>query len=150
MRTLRRELAAGRPTDSGTGLIDFLGIDDDGRLHVIETKIGHRDHCLGLQGLDYWAWATAHAHELRTALKADGHVEVADQGDMTLRYVIGEKPPRLIHGAARATIASLHPDIRWRVQVLGNWNVLAKDHRPLSLVKDIGMQRDLELPGENR
>lgn len=64
----RREYPAFRPTkdkDSpARAYIDFLGHDDDGRMHVVETKIGN-DPMLVLQGLDYWIWATANAATLQ-------------------------------------------------------------------------------------
>lgn len=67
-----REFPARRPVASGgwaslggdgRGFIDFLGIDKDNDLHVVETKIGY-DPMLVLQGLDYWTWAHAHREQL--------------------------------------------------------------------------------------
>ncbi len=147
MRHVRRELAAGRLTAGGAAYIDFLGIDDDGRLHVIETKLGHSDAQLGVQGLDYWGWATAHAEELRQKLQGQGHDELDADAEVTLRFVIGMKEPgRFLHAAARATIRALHPDIPWRVQVLDNWDTLHPSHTPLSLPEDVGPLRDRTLP----
>lgn len=40
------------------GFIDFLGMDGAGRLHVVETKIGH-DPTVLLQALDYAIWVEA-------------------------------------------------------------------------------------------
>ncbi|MDZ7727117.1 MAG: hypothetical protein U5Q44_02375 [Dehalococcoidia bacterium] len=48
--------------EGARGFVDFVGVDIDGGLHVVETKIGP-DHMLGLQGIDYWAWVTAHRGE---------------------------------------------------------------------------------------
>ena len=147
MRHLRRELAAGRLTAGGAAFIDFLGIDDDGHLHVIETKLGHSDVQLGVQGIDYWGWATAHAVELREQLQRQGHDELDADATVTLRFVIGRRAPdRALHAASRATISALHNDIPWRVQVLDNWDALHPSHTPLSLPKDVGPQRDRTLP----
>lgn len=147
MRHVRRELAAGRLTAHKAAYIDFLGVDDDGRLHVIETKLGHSDAQLGVQGLDYWGWATFHFDELREQLQRQGHDEIDADADVTLRFVIGMKEPgRALHPAARATIRALHEDIPWRVQVLDNWDTLHPSHTPLSLPEDVGPQRDRTLP----
>lgn len=147
MRHLRREVAAGRLTTKGSALIDFLGIDDDGRLHLIETKLGSSDPQVGVQGLDYWAWATAHEHELQARLQKEGHDNLEPAGDVTLRFVIGTKTRgRALHPAAEATIAALHGDIPWRVQVLANWDTLHQAHLPVSLPQDVGPQRDRTLP----
>lgn len=68
VRHPRREYPAFRPTNNpgspARAYIDFLGSDERGRLHVIETKIGN-DPMLVLQGLDYWIWATANAAKLQ-------------------------------------------------------------------------------------
>lgn len=147
MRYVRRELAAGRLTAQSSCFIDFLGIDDDGQLHIIETKLGHDDVQLGIQGLDYWAWAMHHKDELCRRLTNEGYKNVDAAQPITLRFVIGAKvPDRALHDGARATIAALHGEIPWRVQVLDNWDTLHAGHRPLSLPVDIGPQRDKTLP----
>lgn len=73
---LLREFPAWRgPSGSGrgrTGYVDFLGIDADGRLHVVETKIGH-DPRVVLQALDYAMWVRANDAEIRQSLRAQGH-----------------------------------------------------------------------------
>jgi hypothetical protein len=147
MRAVRRELAAGRLSTEAAAFIDFLGTDDVGRLHVIETKLGHSDAQLGVQGLDYWGWATFHADELREKLRLQGHDGLEADAGVTLRFVIGVKEPgRALHAAARATIRALHEDIPWRVQVMDNWNTLHPSFTPLSLPEDVGPQRDRTLP----
>src|SRR5664280_1207054 len=49
------EYAAWRPYERprGRAFLDFLGVDEKGTLHVLETKVGG-DVMLMLQGLDYW------------------------------------------------------------------------------------------------
>ena len=44
-------------------MIDFLGVDNSGHLHIVETKIGG-DEMLVLQGLDYWIWAQRNLPQL--------------------------------------------------------------------------------------
>jgi hypothetical protein len=51
----------GRP-----GFIDFLGKDATGRLHVVETKIGH-DPTVVLQALDYAIWVQANETPIRAS-----------------------------------------------------------------------------------
>lgn len=65
LRQLIREFPAYRGLDGSSsprlgrpGYIDFLGIDSDGRFHVVETKIGH-DPRVVLQALDYAIWVCA-------------------------------------------------------------------------------------------
>jgi hypothetical protein len=57
---------AGRP-----GYIDFLGVDAEGRFHVVETKIGH-DPRVVLQALDYAIWVRANEAEIRARLRKEG------------------------------------------------------------------------------
>lgn len=53
-----RELAIRRP-GRRPRYVDFVGVDQRGDIHVVETKIGN-DEMLVLQGLDYWIWAQTH------------------------------------------------------------------------------------------
>lgn len=59
---------SGRP-----GFIDFLGVDDAGVLHVVETKIGH-DPKVVLQALDYAIWVKANDEAIRARLKTQGYL----------------------------------------------------------------------------
>lgn len=68
----------GRP-----GYLDFLGIDDQDRLHVVETKVGTGDVKGVLQTLDYAIWVAAHGADIRAdrhwhAAPPDGEVVVLD------------------------------------------------------------------------
>jgi len=63
---LKSERAAWRPyPPDGRAFLDFLGVDHQGVLHIIETKVGE-DAMMVLQGLDYWIWATANRDGLAT------------------------------------------------------------------------------------
>jgi hypothetical protein len=65
----RREFPAWRPSSSSAARIDFLAKDPQGRVHIVETKIG-ADTMLILQGLDYWLWCRANAGRVCEALDA--------------------------------------------------------------------------------
>ena len=114
LMTVDREVPAWRP--QGRGKIDFIGFDEDGRPHVVETKIGP-DPQLGIQGLDYWAWTRAYQPEL-----------VGDQDDLdvapSIRFVLGTSSKALLHAAAAATLEAIRPTIDWRVQVVQDWDTL--------------------------
>ena len=128
MTRLVREFPAWRPSLSdagGRGFIDFLGVDVDGGLHVIETKIGP-DPMLGLQGLDYWAWVTAHKDEVSACLGLEPSEE-----PVGLHYVIATSGKTLIHQAAAETMRRLGPDIPWRCHVITDWNTVDRPRRLL-------------------
>lgn len=129
---LKREFPAWRP--QGTGSMDFLAANDGGNLEVIETKIGP-DEQLGVQGLDYWAWVSAHQAELLEQFHAATPIEPEPP---MLRFVLGCSPKTLLHAAARATISALHDVIPWRVHVLTDWDTLS---RPGQLLHPRNAQR---------
>ena len=62
---LRPEFPAWRPYPKprGRAFVDFVGVDCEGSIHLVETKVGG-DVMLVLQGLDYWIWAMANRGEL--------------------------------------------------------------------------------------
>ncbi len=129
MTELIREFPAWRPSlgdGAGRGFVDFLGVDVDGGLHVIETKIGP-DAMLGLQGLDYWAWATAHKDELSQSLG----LEPSDK-PVELHVVVATSPKALLHAAAAETLRRLDPQIPWRCHVITDWNTV---DRPRQLLR---------------
>lgn len=47
------------------GFIDFLGLDRQNRLHVVETKVNPDDVTTALQALDYVIWVQANAKKIR-------------------------------------------------------------------------------------
>lgn len=126
--TLRREFPARRP-GGGAGYIDFLRLDENGTLHVVETKIGD-DEMLVLQGLDYWIWAQAN----RAALEDHFSKPISN---VVIDYVIGvpggaqvdQRP--LLSSYAPAQLEALAPDVRWQVYLLGGWAQPPVDLRPL-------------------
>lgn len=124
-----RELPAWRPSGkkpkrAGGGFLDFVGLDVDGTLHAVETKIGP-DAQLGLQALDYWLWCTAHRHELDRQLGGRS-------AGVELDVVLGHHPTKtLMHPAARATLQALHGAVPWRCHIVDGWNTLVT---PLSML----------------
>ncbi len=73
LETFLPEYPAMRPRGTGqkAGSMDFLGVDGEHRLHVVETKVGAADPMAALQALDYWVWATANQQSLAEDLDAD-------------------------------------------------------------------------------
>ena len=108
---LRREFPGwrgpGRP-----GYIDFLGMDGDSELHVVETKIGHDPRVL-VQALDYAIWVHANDDAIRGALGwptaprgAQVHLDLVLAGKGTTAGVNPYLPGQL---------EALAGDVRWRV-----------------------------------
>ena len=123
-----RELPAFRP-EAGMamrcGFVDLVGVTQDGRIGVVETKLGS-DPMLVLQGLDYWTWVTAHGKELANELGAD-----PDRG-VELIFAVDAKDgtPRVSpHMAAQAR--TLAGEIRWRIVGLEDWFLGAPRPAPL-------------------
>lgn len=73
LTTLAPEFPAMRPRHDGfaRGFIDFVGVDADGRLHVVETKVGASESSVLLQALDYWVWVEANRSAIAAELDAD-------------------------------------------------------------------------------
>ena len=69
-----RELAIRRP-GRRPRYVDFVGVDQRGDIHVVETKIGNAE-MLVLQGLDYWIWAQTHLDILATHFGLTGTLKV--------------------------------------------------------------------------
>lgn len=130
MTDLIREFPAWRPSvgeSAGRGFIDFLGVDVDGGIHVIETKIGP-DPMLGVQGLDYWAWVTAHKDEISQRLGLE-----PSEKPVELHYVAATSDKSLIHPAAAETMRRLATEIiPWRCHVITDWNTV---DRPRQLLR---------------
>jgi hypothetical protein len=129
MTYLEREVPAWRPRykpSKGRAFIDLLGRDVDRTGHVIETKL-RRDPQLGIQALDYWAWAHAHRPDLARSINADParpfHL------DLVLGGQAADWPLR---PAAAATLQALRPEIRWRCHRVTEWDTIAEPKRPLT------------------
>ena len=108
-----REVPAWRPESRRAALIDFVGWEPDGRLHLVETKIG-ADAMLVLQGLDYWLWATANLRRLLDLADSD------DPTDPVVDFVVRPKSPGedpiSIYTSAQAE--ALDSRIPWRFHVI--------------------------------
>lgn len=120
---LVRELPAWRPSGGGRklgrGFIDLIGLDANGDITIVETKLG-RDDMLVLQGLDYWIWATASDNKKSLATR----LHTSDKAEVRLLYAVGGKDgaaPTL--GARERThLLLLDDDIPWRVALIDDWN----------------------------
>jgi hypothetical protein len=64
----------------GSGLIDFLGVDKENRLHVIETKANPHDEEVVLQALDYAVWVQANQAEIRATMRPAWDPADRDEG----------------------------------------------------------------------
>lgn len=116
-----REVPANRP-GSRRAYIDLLGVDHDGAIHVIETKIGV-DAMLGLQGLDYWVWALANRDLLVDYLRSEGH-DLVDRPEIVVDVVVGSKKddgvrPDLRYLAPQAR--AFASEVRWRLGHVTGW-----------------------------
>ncbi|GIH78028.1 endonuclease NucS domain-containing protein [Planobispora longispora] len=95
------------PTDFG-GLIDLLGIDGDGTLHVLELKRGRTPREVVAQILDYASWVKNLSHEdvlaVYTAFRQEAPFEVA------FSKVFGVSPPDELNADHRLTIVAHDAD----------------------------------------
>ena len=64
LTSVQREYPAWRGA-SRQGFLDFLGIDRDNRLHIVETKANPDDVTVILQALDYAIWVMANGAAIR-------------------------------------------------------------------------------------
>jgi hypothetical protein len=110
-----------RRADGGLGLIDLVGMDSTGTVHLVETKIG-TDVMLVLQGLDYWIWAEAHAKQL-------GHLfGLSEPPELQLDFIVVLDEVKLSSHTS-AQLKALTPSIRARLLSLPRvprpeeWNV---------------------------
>lgn len=115
---LLREVPASRPCQR-RAYIDLLGVGPDGRLLIVETKLG-RDHGVVLQALDYWIWASARLRELRAHLEAAGAPR-GRRGSMAKELVLVVDPQgkRHVHESILAQARWLAGDVRLRLVEVG-------------------------------
>jgi hypothetical protein len=122
------------------GMLDLLGVTDDGRLAVIELKADEDLH-LALQGLDYWV--RVRWHHLQNPDNNTGLGEFQRHGYFGgLR--LSTDPPRLylvapalrVHPATETVLRYLSPrvewslvalDERWRAKVKAVWRKRSTD-----------------------
>jgi hypothetical protein len=122
------------------GMLDLLGVTDDGRLAVIELKADDDLH-LALQGLDYWI--RVRWHHLENPDNITGLGEFQRHGYFGGLRLAAEAPrlylvaPALrIHPATEVVLRYLSPrvewilvalDERWRVKVKAVWRKRSRD-----------------------
>ena len=109
-----REVPVRRPV--GYGYIDLVGAGRDGRIRVIETKLGPFER-LVVQGLDYWIWATANAPDVAEWL------DLPSDAGIDIEYVVAEKTPG--HGVVGSYTSGqaevIQGSIRWRFTTIRDW-----------------------------
>jgi hypothetical protein len=125
------------------GMLDLLGVTDDGRLAVIELKADEDLH-LALQGLDYWVRVRWHHQQNPDQMAGLGEFqrhgyfgEVRLSAEAPRLYLVA--PSLRIHPATETVLKYLSPrvewilvalDERWRANVKAIWrkrsNALAK------------------------
>lgn len=112
---LLREFPAWRPGSDRAAFIDFLGKDNRGRPHVVETKIGP-DTMLAFQGLDYWLWCCANRDQVQQALETDS------EASPVISFVVAPKDKRgeVISAYTAAHVEALHRTIPWRFVTLSD------------------------------
>jgi hypothetical protein len=116
-----RELPAWRPRGAdgewGRGYVDLAGLDGNGDLRIVETKLAkNKDDLLIFQGLDYYVWAQAYESALKVRLGA------AKAARTVVHYVIAEDPSTgSSHISTYAPAQAAALDIPWRCQVVTDW-----------------------------
>jgi len=124
------------------GMLDLLGVTDDGRLAVIELKADEDLH-LALQGLDYWV--RVRWHHLQNPDNMTGLGEFQRHGYFGgLR--LSTEPPRLylvapalrIHPATEVVLRYLSPRVEW--------TLVALDERWRANVKAVWRKRSIVAP----
>lgn len=114
----------GRP-----GYIDFLGCDASGRLHVVETKVGH-DPKVILQALDYGIWVQANEEAIR-AQRPEWPRPATPQTEMLLDFVLAaDHHAPAVNGYLAGQLEVLARDVQWRV-----FTVEDLDAHPVTLGK---------------
>lgn len=108
------------PPDDGDGLIrgylDMLGLDGDGNIQVVETKLAaNDDQMLIFQGLDYYTWARAYDVALRHRLGA------ADSAQVKLCYLIGSTSDAVVKVSRYAQVNALDPSVPATFVAITNW-----------------------------
>lgn len=122
---------------SDRGMLDLLGMTNDGRLAVIELK-AEEDLHLALQGLDYWV--RVRWHHLQNPDQMTGLGEFQRHGYFGGVH-LSQEPPRLylvapalrIHPATEIILRHLSPRVEW--------TLLALDERWREKVKVVWRKR---------
>ena len=124
------------------GMLDLLGVTDDGRLAVIELKADEDLH-LALQGLDYWV--RVRWHHLQNPDNMTGLGEFQRHGYFG-GLQLSTEPPRLylvapalrIHPATEVVLRYLSPRVEW--------TLVALDERWRANVKAVWRKRSIVAP----
>jgi hypothetical protein len=110
----QREYPAWR-ADGKPGYIDFLAVDNAGKLHVVETKIGS-DPLLVFQALDYAIFVAAHADAIRNSRKPPWP---GNTSDVMIDFVVAPKKTAPAVGPyTAAQLQALDRSVEWRVHVV--------------------------------
>ena len=107
---------------SDRGMLDLLGVTDDGRLAVIEVKTEDDLH-FALQGLDYWIRVREHHGASVAPTRAQGEFQ---QHGYFADVELAPAPPRLylvapalhIHPATETILRYLSPRVEWHLVAL--------------------------------
>jgi hypothetical protein len=113
------------------GMLDLLGVTDDGRLAVLELKADEDLH-LALQGLDYWV--RVRWHHLQNPDNVTGLGEFQRHGYFGGLRLSGEAPrlylvaPALrVHPATEVVLRYLSPRVEWTLAALDErWRTKVK------------------------
>jgi hypothetical protein len=124
------------------GMLDLLGVTDDGRLAVIELKADEDLH-LALQGLDYWIRVRWHHLQNPDAMSGLGEFQrhgyfggVRLSTEAPKLYLVA--PALRVHPATEVVLRYLSPrvewmlvalDERWRAKVKAVWRKRSRDSR---------------------
>jgi hypothetical protein len=124
------------------GMLDLLGVTDDGRLAVIELKADEDLH-LALQGLDYWVRVRWHHLQNPDAMTGLGEFQrhgyfggVRLSAETPKLYLVA--PALRVHPATEVVLRYLSPrvewtlvalDERWRAKVKAVWRKRSSDSR---------------------
>jgi hypothetical protein len=101
-------LLIGRQVPTGFGLVDLLGIDAEGTLHVIELKRDRTPRDVVAQVLDYGSWVSALSHDHILELFARYRPAKAFEEMFAERF--GDAPPEQLNAARRLTIVASEVD----------------------------------------
>ncbi len=116
LQRVEREFPCVRP-GGDRAYIDLLGVDANGDLHIVETKIGD-DVMLIMQGLDYYAWACAHVSDLAK------YLQLTKRPQIFLDFVVSAPakggPAIGPYTASQAEV--IDGSIRWRFMTVTGWH----------------------------